>query len=558
MMRRLDWRSIPLLWLAACGSASSDAGNTGDSDGDSESASGEESGTQTGTSAEGTDGTGNDDGPRLDVGPDDEETGTDESGDTGMGACKVEEENMDAVPECSDQAPPDSFEQALQWSWDGDGSWGQSMTMALVANLTDDNEDGEIDLCDTPDVVLTVYDDYDTPLKPAWIYVLDGEDGTMHFRSQSQVWSLGSPALGDIDDDGVPEIVAVSLDDHKLVAFDSDGSQMWKSTVPVPFSGGNTVAIAIGDVDNDGDPEIAAGHDLWAHDGTHLQTFADTALGFANATALADLDDDGDLEIVVGRSAFHHDGTEVFNHQQIQRGLPTIADLDDDPEPEILLHSGDGFSLIDHDGNVQIAGDKPLPPGPKDTVWIRPSAVHDFDSNGDPEFAVSVAGEYALFEPDFTNVWLAAVSDESGAAGGTAFDFLGDGGAEAMYADEENLFIFDDLGGVLLSAERSSRTIIEYPVVADVDNDGSAEIIVTSAKGFDGMQSAPAVQVFGDAQDRWVQARRIWNQHTYHVTNVREDGVIPTEEAHHWEHLNTFRTQAQIEEGGTCKPPPEG
>ena len=46
-----------------------------------------------------------------------------------------------------------------------------------------------------------------------------------------------------------------------------------------------------------------------------------------------------------------------------------------------------------------------------------------------------------------------------------------------------------------------------------------------------------------DVEDRWIQARRIWNQHTYHVTNVREDGTIPQHEPPHWEALNTFRTQ---------------
>ncbi len=66
------------------------------------------------------------------------------------------------------------------------------------------------------------------------------------------------------------------------------------------------------------------------------------------------------------------------------------------------------------------------------------------------------------------------------------------------------------------------------------------------------------LQVIRDAEDRWVPARRIWNQHTYHVTNVREDGTIPPQEPKHWDLLNTFRTQAQIDGGGVCKPPPEG
>ena len=103
-------------------------------------------------------------------------------------------------------------------------------------------------------------------------------------------------------------------------------------------------------------------------------------------------------------------------------------------------------------------------------------------------------------------------------------------------------------GAVLLTINRQSPTIVEYPVVADIDNDESAEILVTSTSG------QPALQAIRDVQDRWIQARRIWNQHSYHVSNVREDGTIPQHEPKSWEGLNTFRTNAQIEGGGICQP----
>jgi hypothetical protein len=123
-----------------------------------------------------------------------------------------------------------------------------------------------------------------------------------------------------------------------------------------------------------------------------------------------------------------------------------------------------------------------------------------------------------------------------------------------MYGDEQTLFVYDDMGQVLLQVPRESRTTNEYPTVADVDNDGAAEIVVVSEQDIGG---SATVQVIRDVEERWVPARRIWNQHAYHVTNVREDGTIPQFEAPNWETLNTFRTQAQFE-GGVCKPEPEG
>jgi hypothetical protein len=156
-----------------------------------------------------------------------------------------------------------------------------------------------------------------------------------------------------------------------------------------------------------------------------------------------------------------------------------------------------------------------------------------------------------VFEADATVKWTANVVDQSGVSSGTAFDFLGGGVAEAMYTDEQMLYVYDGgTGGVLLQSPRQSPTIVEYPTVADVDNDGSAEILVVSTGG------APPLQVIRDIDDRWIQARRIWNEHVYHVTNVREDGTIPQFEPPHWTLLNTFRTQAQIggAGGGVCEP----
>ena len=70
--------------------------------------------------------------------------------------------------------------------------------------------------------------------------------------------------------------------------------------------------------------------------------------------------------------------------------------------------------------------------------------------------------------------------------------------------------------------------------------------------------AVPALQAIRDVDDRWVQARRIWNQHTYHVTNVREDGTIPRCEPRSWETLNAYRTNAQIEGAEVCIPAPAG
>lgn len=461
--------------------------------------------------------------------------------------CKVNED-IDGTPTCDESAPPDSFEPEVQWSFEGVEGESYSWVTPLVANLTDDNGDGAVDLCDVPDILVVGSAVAGGTSSVGHLVVLDGQSGGLHFRIEDPVDHSVTPAIGDIDDDEVGEIVTFTLDGN-LIAFENDGTRKWISDEV--WLGKYAAAVALADVDNDGDVEIVAGEKLYDHRGSLLQTFSVSAPEWSSTTA-ADLDGDGDLEIVLGNAAFHHDGTMVFSAPEVLGGYPQIANLDGDPDPEILVTGRGGISVLEHDGQVKYKDLRPTGAGPGYTTWIRPATIHDFDGDGQSEFAVSSASSYAVYEADASILWEAPVSDPSGIAAGTAFDFLGDGTAEAMYADEESLFVFDDKGDVLLEVPRSSGTLSEYPVVADVDNDGSAEIVVVSNVYLGSL--SPMVQVIRDVEDRWIQARRIWNQHTYHVTNVREDGTIPQNERASWHGLNTFRTNAQIEEGGVCDP----
>lgn len=464
--------------------------------------------------------------------------------------CKVNDD-MNAPMDCTMVAPPDSFEPEIQWTWTG-GSEPYSIVTPLVANLTDDNADGVIDLCDVPDVVV-VASTFSGPMNViGHIYVLDGSTGAQHFQIATAVDHSVTPAIGDIDNDGLPEIVAAVVGGNPIV-FEHDGTVKWQSASgwPEAYSG----AFALADADNDGDVEILAGNRLFDHTGALLFTAPQPA-GNWSASAFADLDGDGDQEIVLGHAAYHHDGAQHYL-TAVGPGYPSIANLDADPEPEVLVTNTNGLALLNHDGTVQYQDQRPTGDPIGFTTWLRPSTVHDFDGNGTAEFATSSANNYTLYNPQGPAIkWKTAVSDQSGIAAGTAFDFLGDGVAEAMYADEYFLHIFDgSTGNVLLKIPRTSGTLSEYPIVADIDNDGSAEIVVVSCQ-YQGVPS-PTVQVIRDKEDRWIQARRIWNQHTYHVTNVREDSTIPQFEPPAWKQLNTFRTNSQIESGKVCDPEPQ-
>ena len=133
--------------------------------------------------------------------------------------------------------------------------------------------------------------------------VLDGLTGDEHWEYENRVDHTLTPAVGDIDGDGISEIVTATR--TQLLALNHDGSQVFSKPLASTVA---QKAIALADLDNDGEVEIVVGQWIYNSKGELIQT-----LGRGNAIAIpVDLDGDGDLEIVEGFSAWHHDGVPVF------------------------------------------------------------------------------------------------------------------------------------------------------------------------------------------------------------------------------------------------------
>ncbi|MCR5660017.1 MAG: T9SS type A sorting domain-containing protein, partial [Bacteroidales bacterium] len=139
-----------------------------------------------------------------------------------------------------------------------------------------------------------------------------------------------------------------------------------------------------------------------------------------------------------------------------------------------------------------------------------------------------------------TTLWQHRHDDSSGQTGITLFDFNQDDIMELVYRDSDNLRIINGSGKSNITGNDTIRpyniytrmmaagTGCEYPIVADVNGDGSAEILVSGM--LDQYANLPGVgglHMFGNPGN-WAPARPVWNQYMYHVTNVNEDLTIPT------------------------------
>lgn len=368
------------------------------------------------------------------------------------------------------------------------------------------------------------------------------DPGTELWTVSGQVHGSSGIAAGDIDLDGFAEIVAQDAKGG-LIAFEHDGTFKWRS-VPLGFDGNTVASPSIADMDNDGVPEIIAGAAVVNSDGTLRwkgPNSADTGNnGFGPISVVVDLDLDGRPELVTGRSAFRADGSIYWTSTR-REGFTGIGNFDLDPFPEIVVVDRAGVRLHEHDGTLKW-GPKAIPEGGRG----GPPTVADVDADGYPEIGVAGDERYVVFETDGSIKWAIEIQDfSSNVTGSSVFDFEGDGSAEIVYGDELFLRILRGSDGAeLFKMEKGSSTLHELPTIADVDGDGRAEIIVGANDAEYGRQTG--LYVIGGADGNWIPTRAIWNQHAYHVTNVRADGTIPATEPHHWlvPGLNMFRQNA--------------
>ena len=293
---------------------------------------------------------------------------------------------------------------------------------------------------------------------------------------------------------------------------------------------------AIADLDADGVPEIVIGRQVLTNQGRLRWTGAGPSRGGDQGadSIVVDLDLDGRPEVVAGNTAYVGQGpsqgqilwrnTTITGGAAIQDGYAAAGNFDDDPNPEIVLVSRGWVLLLEHDGSVKwgpIYTDPSLP-----GLWAGPPTVADLDGDGALEVAVAGQRYFVVFEADGSVKWRAPIEDTSTATGSAAFDFDGDGAAELVYGDHNDVRIYRGSDGVILFRDRTaSGTGSESPVVADVDGDGEAEIVVVTDNWWDG--SIPGVRVYGEATGAWAAARPLWNQYAYSVSNIDDDGRVP-------------------------------
>ena len=516
------------------------------------------------------------------------------------------------LEKCEFKPEPGTLNVVTEWSWGLAGAVEHPTRIdvwstPVVGRMHDSNCDGKVNELDPPVVLLVSADSEKTccscgstnKCKRGVLRMLGGREGEELWSNDlpeegSKGFSGVSMALGDTDGDGFMDIAAVT-GEGKLALINRHGKTMGVSAEKIPeashasFGWGGGLAMA--DMDGDGWVEVAYGSTVFKTAGKTptLWWTGKGRIGGGPNRALSvfvDLDKADNLhqELLAGPVAYKSDGTILWDRSDLPEGFPAVGDMDGDLDPDVVLVAGGSVYVLEGATGETLFTQLALEGGGSG----GPPTVADFDGDGKPEIGVATKKFYNVVEPEgaaLKQLWKATNHDlSSSVTGSTVFDFEADGSAEVIYADECFLWVYDGkTGAVRFATQTTSFTATEAPIVADVDGDGKAEIVMVSnganpsADGWkcdvapwnkpDGVRpawvppdGAPAyrgVTVFGDAANSWVGTRTLWNQHAYSVTNVCGDdtacgppndyGHVPKYPLPNWvvPWLNNFRQNVQ-------------
>ncbi len=393
-----------------------------------------------------------------------------------------------------------------------------------------------------PEIIAAFYGPFELLTgSSADLYVLRGDTGAVVWNTSDDTFGYGtSPAVADVDGDGSPEIAMVreyanSLygdGDYTVALYSAEGVQLWESDHFLGADFDYASAISISDMDHDGSPEIVAGRVILNADGSTrgvgdygrgsygIVNFGGLSISESSVSAVADIDLNGVEEVIVGNAYYGPDGNIVNADPAADDAMVGVANLDDDPEGEFIGITGNTVRAVDTDFSV-IWGPVRL----NSANIVSPPAIGDLDGDGRVEIVVAGGNELHCLDSEGNTIWRASVTDESGASGASIFDFEADGLPEVVYIDEVQMIAFDGASGEVRfqTDKHASPTMMEYPVIADIDADGHAEIVVSHAGlGY-------ALSVYEDATDSWAPTRGVWNQHAYTITNINDDLSVPVE-----------------------------
>ena len=395
------------------------------------------------------------------------------------------------------------------------------------------------------------------------------------------------PQIADIDADGIPEVVVynkiynavtgqllLKLEDLST-ASNSSSANVGQDRLSV--TGDNDHGFSyIYDLDLDGKYDIAAGNKVYYDIDTKTGSYKVKSIrGLGDGhTAVADINADGIPEIIVSGFAVNRynyritvwdpgflkkDNSGKIISVNTVASVMAVRDFSCDPGGHAGNHSY--IYVGDIDGKKQ--NGKTFPEisilGPHffltggmnaANVPVHPNVTDGFlksnftYSSGSEGALVSFSWDDNALQPEdrLKVSFLMEHKDNSINTGFTLFDFDNNRVQDICYRDEHTLRIISaqksfislnegDPEIIRFNKPIRSYTGFEYPVIADIDGDGSADMIVMgySIAGGNVFSYIYAVESGGA---KFAPAPKVWNQFMYSPLKIKEDLTTPQRTLH--------------------------
>lgn len=371
--------------------------------------------------------------------------------------------------------------------------------------------------------------------------IIAGSHNSLLQGTGRQIWKIpatagyfdSSPAIGDVDADGIRDIVLATTA-GRVFAFDAQsrviwwydtgavistpptiiqsnedqatgvivltnrgrvicidgafGIFRWEYQLPGNVNWGSTAVVAA-NISGDAAEEIIAvdsqghlvclnqqGKVIWKN---HRLKSADSA------PAVGDLDGDGKCEILISSkkiplTCFSNRGKrlwqyrEKLTHKRLSKhyagSSPLIWDIDQDGRPEILLGVRDRFTVLSASGKMRWHFEM------KSDIHDAVS-IGDVDNDGELEIiVVDLAGNVVCLTPQGRAKWEANVQERVRRSA-TLGDVDRDGTIEILVAGYSRAIHVFDPKGQLEQCLKLSSSINASPVIADLMNDGNLTVV---------------------------------------------------------------------------------
>lgn len=304
------------------------------------------------------------------------------------------------------------------------------------------------------------------------------------------------PVLADLEGDGQSEVLVAASRDKRILCLTSAGDLRWEFRIDDGSDTGIQAPVSSIDHDGDGRREVffasgggvvgcldSVGTLLWR---THLNDAIDYT-----GPVLADIDNDGHIDLLLGSESgtvycLDETGGVRWRYQGngAVRGIPAVAKHTPTDTSRVYATFAKGQEVcLSADGTVVWSFIEPSPRGERFSTPV----VGDLDADGDLEvvtatedFAVIVRDAHTGVEQwrwkgqgriDETNTFALADFDGSGRLDIVAADGAGQGGPGHIYRLRDGAPRWTaDAGG----------SVVQGPVVGDVDGDGALDVVVCS------------------------------------------------------------------------------